>query len=110
MHFKCAIVGAPCSGKTWLTTELRRLGYQVMEERSTAIIKRELSLGNEHPTKHRDKFQREILEQQIYLEGRLDKKRDSFIERSVLDGLVYYRFEPLAAADGWHPQGITPRA
>ena len=93
MHFKCAITGAPCSGKTWLTTELRRLGYQVMEERSTAIIKRELALGNEHPTKNRDKFQREILDQQIYLEGRLDKRRDSFIERSVLDGLVYYRFD-----------------
>jgi predicted ATPase len=96
MHFKCAIVGSPCSGKTFLTTELKRLGYQVMEERSTAIIKRELSLGHEHPTKYRDQFQREILEQQVYLEGRLDKRRDSFIERSLLDGLIYYRFDNLS--------------
>ena len=92
-HFKCAITGSPCSGKTWLTKELKKRGCQVMEERSTAIIERELGLGHEHPTKNRDVFQREIIEQQLDLEGRLDKNKDSFVERTLLDGLIYYRFD-----------------
>jgi predicted ATPase len=93
--YKCVITGGPGTGKTTLIEELKQRKYQVVEEVATSIIKRDLAAGMEHPAKDRDKFESEIIHEQLLLEKRLKRKSVSFLDRGAIDGLIYYELDGL---------------
>jgi len=86
------ISGGPSVGKTTIIEALETLGYPVLHEISTALIKE----GILSPQREREKFQREILRRQLEGEGRLMQLDGAcFLDRGILDGMAYYELDGL---------------
>ncbi len=92
---KYVITGGPGVGKTALVNVLASRGYQAVQEVAALLIKEELDKGNEHPTKNRDEFQTNVMNKQIELEDKLDNDKVAFLDRGIIDGIAYYRFDKI---------------
>ena len=89
---KFVLTGGVCAGKSETLLALGREGFHMVEEAARVIIKEQLNKGGEvlpwvlH--KH-DEFQQQVAKLQLELE---DKPRgDAFLDRSVIDGIAFYR-------------------
>ena len=94
MTRKFILTGGPCTGKTETLKAMESEGFQVMTEAARIVIEREQAKGSDSlPWLDRDKFQKAVLEKQLELESRLEGGKDTFLDRGVPDGLVYYRLD-----------------
>jgi predicted ATPase len=82
------ITGGPSVGKSTLLNELRKIGFTVVSEQATEVIKE----GKILPWENRDAFQREVLRRQIEAEAPFhNSKQTLFVDRCVFDGESYYQ-------------------
>ena len=81
------VTGGPGAGKTTTIQELNKKGYLVIDEVARVIVEKALSEGKEHPAKNRDKFEKDIMHEQIKRERVLDPETIAFLDRGIIDGL-----------------------
>ncbi|RAP27994.1 hypothetical protein DID78_05475 [Candidatus Marinamargulisbacteria bacterium SCGC AG-343-D04] len=95
---KIILTGTPGSGKTSIINLLREKGYDVIQEASTFIIKKEQKLGTQEPWKNSD-----FIDKIISLQKRRERKANTllnhvqFFDRSPLCTYAlatYLRFSP----------------
>lgn len=84
---RIVITGGPSVGKTTIITHLELMGYKVLHELATKIIKE----GKYLPWVDRQKFQSEVLHRQLAAEASiLDFDNAIFLDRGAFDGEAYY--------------------
>lgn len=84
---RIVITGGPSVGKTTIITLLEMMGYKVVHELATRIIKE----GKYLPWVDRHKFQAEVLRRQLSAEASiLDFDNPIFLDRGAFDGEAYY--------------------
>jgi predicted ATPase len=84
---RVVITGGPSVGKTTIITGLAQLGFTVVEEFATKIIKEGVLL----PWVDRVAFQTEVLRQQLFAEESLKLTEEIvFLDRGLFDGEAYY--------------------
>lgn len=106
MNEKRAIVisGGPSVGKTTIVNAVEKLGFPVLHEISTALIKE----GILSPKSEREKFQAEILRRQLEGEAKLLKLNTLFfVDRGLLDGMAYYVLDGLKIPDQFETLDIS---
>lgn len=77
----CVIAGGPSSGKTATIKVLKKRGFQVLEESAREILS---SVEGDY-----EKLQKMIMFRQIRKERQLNVEGLVFLDRSVLDSIVY---------------------
>lgn len=84
--------GAPSSGKTTIIKLLEKKGYKVLYEIARIYIDNELKKGKtiQQIRKNEATFQKNILDQKVYLENKLDPKEITFLDRAIPDSIAYY--------------------
>ncbi len=89
---RAVITGGPSVGKTTIVTMLGELGFPVVQEFATAIIKE----GEFLPWVDRAKFQAEVLRRQVAAELALeDSAEPTFLDRGLFDGEAYYIYDKI---------------
>ncbi|HEY9733742.1 MAG TPA: ATP-binding protein [Drouetiella sp.] len=89
---RAVITGGPSVGKTTIVSMLGELGFPVVQEFATAIIKE----GEFLPWIDRAKFQAEVLRRQVAAELALgDNTEPIFLDRGLFDGEAYYIYDKL---------------
>lgn len=89
---RAVITGGPSVGKTTIIQGLADLGFTVVEERATAVIKE----GELLPWVDRAAFQKEVLRRQLFAEERLKHAEEIvFLDRGLFDGEAYYIYDQL---------------
>lgn len=89
---RAVITGGPSVGKTTIVSMLGELGYPVVQEFATAIIKE----GEFLPWVDRAKFQAEVLRRQLAAELALEDSTEAvFLDRGLFDGEAYYIYDKL---------------
>ncbi len=89
---KVVITGGPSVGKTTIVNGLGQLGYRIVEEKATQIIKE----GKFLPWVDRQKFQAEVLKRQLSAEASiLDFDQTVILDRGLFDGEAYYLHDKL---------------
>jgi len=84
---RIVITGGPSVGKTTIVNLLEIMGYKVVHELATKIIKE----GKYAPWIDRHKFQGEVLRRQLAAEASiLDFDNPIFLDRGAFDGEAYY--------------------
>lgn len=89
---KFVLTGGVCAGKSETLLALGREGFHMVEEAARVIIKEQLSQGGEilpWVLHNHDEFQKRVVKLQIELEEK--HSDDAFLDRSVMDGLAFYR-------------------
>ncbi|HTR18849.1 MAG TPA: ATP-binding protein [Candidatus Paceibacterota bacterium] len=91
------LTGGPCAGKTTLVFELEKLGHAVLPEAARMFIEEQLALGKTIPEMRKDinKFEHDILQRHIELEGNVAKDKVTFFDRGIPDNVAYFRFTNL---------------
>ena len=86
------ITGAPSSGKTTIIKLLEKKGYKVLYEIARIYIDKELKEGKTIQQIRKDEaaFQKNILDQKVYFESRLNPKEITFLDRAIPDSIAYY--------------------
>jgi predicted ATPase len=98
---KVVITGGPCSGKSTLINELKKRGYNCMDEVARRVIEERKSY---EPTKSEwDIRQRMILERQVEGESQLESDL-AFLDRGLIDNYAYFIHR-----DGKVPENIDFR-
>ncbi|VVB77732.1 AAA domain protein [uncultured archaeon] len=79
------LTGGPCCGKTTLINELRKKGYQILDE-----VAREVLDGRKRKSLEdgMQSLQEEIFEKQMIKEDKLNGKT-AFLDRGLIDGFAY---------------------
>ena len=91
------ITGGPSVGKSTLLNELQKIGFTVVPEQATEVIKE----GKILPWENRDGFQREVLRRQLEAEEPFHNSKEIvFVDRGVFDGEAYYQ------CDGIEPPSV----
>ncbi|MBS2003778.1 MAG: ATP-binding protein [Cyanobacteria bacterium SZAS LIN-5] len=89
---RAVITGGPSVGKTTIVSMLGALGYPIVQEFATAIIKE----GEFLPWVDRAAFQAEVLRRQVAAEQALqDTHEPIFLDRGLFDGEAYYIYDQL---------------
>ena len=89
---KAVITGGPSVGKTTIVNGLGQLGYRIVNEIATQIIKE----GRILPWVDRQKFQAEVLKRQQSAEASiLDFDQAVILDRGLFDGEAYYLHDKL---------------
>jgi predicted ATPase len=89
---RIVITGGPSVGKTTLISLLCELGYMVVQEQATEIIREGVFL----PWVDRTAFQAEVLHRQLACESALpDNDEPVFLDRGLFDGEAYYIHDKL---------------
>lgn len=89
---RAVITGGPSVGKTTIVSMLGELGYPVVQEFATAIIKE----GEFLPWVDRARFQAEVLRRQVAAELALSESTEPiFLDRGLFDGEAYYIYDKL---------------
>ncbi|MFA6208009.1 MAG: ATP-binding protein [Candidatus Obscuribacterales bacterium] len=89
---KAVITGGPSVGKTTIVNGLGQLGYRIVNEIATQIIKE----GRILPWVDRQKFQAEVLRRQQSAEASiLDFEQTVILDRGMFDGEAYYLHDKL---------------
>ncbi|CAN5430852.1 AAA family ATPase [soil metagenome] len=89
---KAVITGGPSVGKTTIVNGLGHLGYRIVNEIATQIIKE----GRILPWVDRSKFQAEVLKRQQSAEASiLDFDQTVILDRGLFDGEAYYLHDKL---------------
>ena len=89
---KFVITGGPSVGKTTIVTGLQNLGYRVVHEIATQLIRE----GKYLPWVDRQKFQQEVLRRQQSAEAAiLDFDKPVILDRGLFDGEAYYIYDKL---------------
>lgn len=89
-----AIVGGPSVGKTSIVKALKDEGEETLNEVATELILERLDDGHKEPW-NEENFQLDILHKQLAREKAVhsgdntDEKGRVFVDRGILDGLVY---------------------
>lgn len=85
------ITGAPCSGKTTLLDELRRMGYTVVPEAAREIIDEDLAQGKSLESIRRDvlAFQRRIIARKQQIKKTLSPSDTIFFDRGLPDSRAF---------------------
>lgn len=86
-----AIVGPPASGKTFLITELRNRGYNIIPESAEMVLKSEQAKGNSAPWKDVLAFETKIVDNHLKNLSLVKPLTCNFFDRGDLDVLVYFR-------------------
>jgi predicted ATPase len=93
---RAVITGGPSVGKTTIIQGLAQLGFTVVEEIATQIIKE----GELLPWIDRVAFQKEVLRRQVFAEERLKHAEEIvFLDRGLFDGEAYYIYDKLAVPE-----------
>ena len=93
---RVVITGGPSVGKTTIITGLSQLGFTVVEEFATKIIKE----GKLLPWEDRVGFQSEVLRRQLFAEEGLKLTEEIvFLDRGLFDGEAYYIKDKLDIPD-----------
>lgn len=88
---KYVLTGNVCSGKSTTALELEKMGFSIIEEVATILTKENLKSGLPYPEKDTYEFQeKNFLRQKEYEEC---LKEDTFIDRSVIDILVFSKLQ-----------------
>lgn len=88
------LTGGPSAGKSTLLKMIADLGYPVIEEQATVVIKE----GKIRPKEDKDIFQKEVFRRQLAAEERwLSEPGLVFLDRGAYDGEAYYREAELTA-------------
>ena len=87
------ITGGPCSGKTSILNELKKIGFKVYYEQARIYIDRELKDGKslEQIRKNEFLFQLKVLEMKVNFENKLSPDKLLFIERGIPDTAAYLK-------------------
>lgn len=89
---KIVITGGPSVGKTTIVTGLQNLGFRVVHEIATQVIRE----GRFLPWVDRQKFQSEVLRRQMSAEAAiLDFNKPVILDRGLFDGEAYYLYDKL---------------
>ncbi len=89
---RAVITGGPSVGKTTIIAMLAELGYPVLQEFATQVIKE----GEFLPWVDRAKFQAEVLRRQVEAEkGLVDSHEPTFLDRGLFDGEAYYIYDKI---------------
>jgi predicted ATPase len=89
---KAVITGGPSVGKTTIVNGLGQMGYRIVNEIATQIIKE----GRILPWVDRQKFQAEVLKRQQSAEASiLDFDQAVILDRGLFDGEAYYLHDKL---------------
>lgn len=95
---RAVITGGPSVGKTTIISMLSELGYPVVQEFATQIIKE----GEFIPWVDRAKFQAEVLRRQCAAESALTDSDDVvFLDRGLFDGEAYYIYDKIAIPEAF---------
>lgn len=87
---KYVITGGPGCGKTSVIGELQKMGNYVVEEAAKPIIEQQLAIdGPNLPWKDRLAFQKDVLEMQKKMEGKIPSYETAFLDRGANDGMAY---------------------
>jgi predicted ATPase len=88
------LTGGPSSGKTTLLEELRRRGYNTVQESSRQYIEDRLAQGYSLKEIRNDekKFQEEVLKKMHALHKTLDKNAVTFFDRGYHDATAYLKY------------------
>lgn len=89
---KFVLTGGPCTGKTTLLESLGSIGYQIVPEAATLLIKSILDNGDEALLNDIKKFQLILFKKQLELESKAVLDKDVFIDRGIIDGIAYCKF------------------
>ncbi len=93
---RAVITGGPSVGKTTIIQGLAQLGFTVVEELATQLIKE----GELLPWVDRVGFQNEVLRRQLFAEERLKRAEEIvFLDRGLFDGEAYYIYDKLPVPD-----------
>ena len=98
------ITGAPCTGKTTVIEELKKLGHTCHPEAAREYIESEMAKGFTLDEIRADnlKLQSGILNKKMILEENLTPNQLIFLDRGIPDTLTYYRpsaLDPMLALD-----------
>lgn len=97
---KIIVTGAPGSGKTTLLEAIAARGFTVMPEVARLVIQQESRVNSEVlPWKNRELFQNRVAELQYDLEQEQDDKSIIFYDRSLIDGIAYFKLGNIAVPE-----------
>lgn len=87
------LTGAPSSGKTTIIKLLEKKRYKVLYEIARIYIDKELKKGKtiQQIRNNEAAFQKNILDQKVYFESRLNPKEITFLDRAIPDSIAYYK-------------------
>ncbi len=89
---RIVITGGPSVGKTTIVSLLQGMGFPVIHEKATEIIKE----GKFLPWVDRARFQAEVLRRQIAAEAEFEGAPGPlFLDRGLFDGEAYYIYDRL---------------
>jgi predicted ATPase len=84
---KIVITGPSSSGKSEIIEELKSRGYKTIDESARIILNK--YINEEHSKQLMEKKQREMIELQIYNEDRINYYEKIFLDRGIIDYIVY---------------------
>jgi predicted ATPase len=95
-HYRFALIGGPCTGKSTLLYTLSTRGHTTISEVSRELIRENRKKGSSVlPWLQRDDFQRMLLCRQLDLERKHRDKPSVIVDCSIPDGIAYYLSEGL---------------
>lgn len=103
MHHKYIITGGPCTGKTTLIGELRRLGYSCYDEIARQVILEQKAAGSDVvPWLNLEKFSSEVLRKMLDQYAGATATNDiQFCDRGIPDIIAYLRAAGLPVHPGY---------
>lgn len=87
------LTGGPCSGKTTVLKELKKMGYIVYLEAARTFIDQEIKKGKilKEIRKDEREFQKKILKIKIKIEKIAPKAKMIFFDRAIPDSIAYHQ-------------------